>query len=362
MEQARDMLRSWEAGEPQVLDLWRTMNQWVYDGLQQSYDRTGCRFDLVQKESDTYLQGREITQNGLKRGIFTQKEDGSVWADLTPFGLDEKVLQRSDGTTVYVTQDLGTAVERFEKYDLDKAIYVVASEQNYHFQVLFKLLELLGYPFATKCHHLSYGMVNLPEGKMKTREGTVIDADDLLDEMRALAKEVMQTSSQEFSADELDDIAEQIGQGAVKYFLLRVNPKKDILFDPRESLAFEGATGAYLQYTHARICSMERKGEQLRTAPPDPSLLGNPEEREVAKHLSRFAATVIEAAEESNPAQLTAYLWQLAKSFNTFYYKHPVLQAGSADLSTARLALASAVRLTLANGLKLLGIDAPQKM
>jgi arginyl-tRNA synthetase len=362
MEDAHALLRRWEAGDPDVLALWQQMRGWALAGFSETYRRTGCEFDLIQKESETYLLGRRIAEAGVERGIFQRREDGSVWADLRPYGLDEKTLLRNDGTSVYVTQDLGTAVERFEKHRLDRAIYVVGSEQNHHFQVLFKLLELLGYPFASRCEHLSYGMVMLPEGKMKSREGTVVDADELLDKMRNLALEVMAGSSQQFEGEELAQIAEMVGQGAIKYHLLKVNPRKDILFDPRESLSFEGATGAYLQYTHARICSMGRKAADLSRNAFDPMQLGNPEEREVAKLLSRFASTLVDAAEEANPAQLTAYLWRLAKSFNAFYYKHPVLNAGSEPLSVARMALADAVRLTLANGLSILGVGAPEKM
>jgi arginyl-tRNA synthetase len=362
MEEAREMLRRWEAGDPEVRALWQQLNDWALEGIWQTYERTGCRFDLIQRESETYLLGQKIAREGLARGVFQQKEDGSVWADLRAYGLDEKVVLRADGTSVYVTQDLGTAVERFEKYHLDRAYYVVASEQNYHFRVLFKMLELLGYPFADRCVHLSYGMVYLPEGKMKSREGTVVDADELFDGMAAMAREVMASSSQSFSAEELDRIAEVVGQGAVKYYILKVNPKKDIHFNPEESLSFEGATGAYLQYTHARICSMERKGAERSFPEPQPELLGNPEERAVAVQLARFPSVVAEAAETTNPAHLASYLWQLARSYNSFYYKHPVLAGDPPALAAARLQLSTAVRITLRNGLALLGIEAPEKM
>ncbi|MBN2056083.1 arginine--tRNA ligase [bacterium] len=362
LDAAQDMLRRWENGDEDVRRLWRTMNGWAMDGMRETYERMGCTFDLVQHESDTYLLGRDIVHEGLARGVFHRKDDGSVWVDLTAAGLDEKVLLRSDGTSVYVTQDLGTAVERFRAYRLDRAIYVVASEQNYHFQVLFSIFALLGYSWSDACHHFNYGMVYLPEGKMKSREGKVVDADDLLDQMKAMARTIMAESGFNFGDHEWDPIAEMVAQGAIKYFMLRVSPKKDIHFDPRESLSFEGATGAYLQYTHARICSIFRKAARNEPLEFDPRRLGEPQETTVVRLLWRYPDTVRRSAEGLNPTRLAYYLWELAKAFNQFYTQHKVLGIEDDSLTTARLALCHSVRVALRNGLSLMGIDAPEKM
>lgn len=362
LDRAQELLRQWEAGEQEVLTLWRTMRDWVLEGMRETYTRMGCQFELEQFESSTYLLGRNLVQEGLSRGLFYQKPDGSVWVDLTSQGLDEKLLLRRDGTSVYVTQDLGTAIERFTQHKLARAIYVVASEQLYHFQVLFAILKLLGYPWANDCHHFSYGMVYLPEGKMKSREGTVVDADDLLDSMKAMARQVMADSGFSFEAQEWDSISEMIAQGAIKYYILKVNPKKDIHFDPKESLAFEGATGAYLQYTHARIASVFRKALRQTIPEVQPELLSRPEEIALARLIWQYPDIIIKSAEAMNPTKLAQYLLTLAKAFNQFYAQLPIINADSVGLQDSRLALCFAVKTTIANGLQLLGIDSPDKM
>ena len=362
MEQAREMLRKWEAGDEETVQLWKKLNSWVYEGFWQTYNRMGCKFDVLQYESETYLLGKNLVQEGLKKGVFYRKEDGSVWANLKDIGLDEKVILRSDGTTVYITQDLGTAVDRFNKYHFEKLIYVVASEQNYHFQVLFELLRRLGFKWADKCFHLSYGMVYLPEGKMKSREGKVVDADDLMDEMKNLAKNMMRKSQIQYTEEELDRISEIIGQGAIKYFILKVNPKKDIYFNPEESLSFEGNTGAYIQYAHARICSILRKAGDLIKVKPDYSLLGQTQEVELAKKLLFFSEILKESTYNYNPSILANYLYQLARQFNLFYRENPVIKAEPKQLASARLKLCQAVQTVLKSGLNILTIEAPEKM
>ena len=367
MDEARALLRLWEEEDPAIRKLWRKMNGWVYDGFQKTYHRLGSEFELEQFESDTYKLGRKIVNTGLEKGAFYKKDDGSIWIDLTDIGLDQKIVIRSDGTSIYVTQDLGVAVERFERLQLSKVIYIVGSEQIYHFKVLFEILKRLGFSWSDQCRHLSYGMVYLPEGKMKSREGKVVDADNLMDQMKQMALDVMAASA--VSVDECDreETAEAVGVGAIKYFILKVNAAKDIHFDPRASLSFDGATGAYIQYTFARIKSINRKiksGSRDLTNFDDMdfSLLDKPEELELVRILSRYPGIVKSAAEELNPSRLAVYEWNLAKAFNGFYHKHRILDSGSVALTQVRLALANATAVALQSGLRLMGIKALQKM
>lgn len=362
MDEARKMLRDWEKGDPDVMELWSRMNEWVLDGFNQTYDRLGSVFQLVQHESKTYLLGKDIVREGLDRGIFFRKEDGSVWVDFTGQGLDEKAILRSDGTSLYITQDLGVAVERFKTLDIDRAVYVVGSEQIYHFNVLFAIFRRLGYPWAERCDHLSYGMVYLPEGKMKSREGNVVDADDLIDHMRSLSLAVMEESHMQIEPACRQEIAEAIGLGAIKYYILRFNPQKDIHFDPQKSLSFEGATGAYIQYCHARIRSVLRKADLMADPDWSPADLKEPEERDTARLLLELPGAIKQSARDLNPSRLANHLWELAKEFNVFYTNHRILDAGSECVVQARLALALAVANALKSGLAILGIQAVDAM
>ncbi|MBN1552787.1 arginine--tRNA ligase [bacterium] len=363
LEESRQLLREWEAGNTEVHQLWEQLNSWVYEGFNETYTRLGSLFDLVQYESETYKLGRKIVENGLSSNVFYKQDDGSIWVDLTDTGLDHKALLRADGTSLYVTQDLGVAVERFRKYHLDQVIYVVASEQNYHFNVLFELFRRLGYDWWNRCYHLNYGMVYLPEGKMKSREGKVVDADTLMDQMKLLALEVMEDSRIAVDYNDKDSIAEAIGTGAIKYYILKVNPSKDIHFDPKESLSFEGATGAYIQYTYARIQSVYRKShwsESLLNF--DASALSTLEELNLVRTLLRYPGVLKSAAEELNPAKVCMYLWELAKAFNGFYHKHRIIDAESDSLRKARLALAVATGYGIRSGLTVLGIKPLDRM
>ncbi len=362
MDEARSMLQAWEAGDRKVRDLWSLMNGWVYDGFRETYNRLGSGFDLVQYESETYKLGKDIVQEGLDKNVFTTREDGSVGVDLTDSGLDDKTLFRADGTSLYIIQDLGVAVERFRDHALDRVIYIVASEQNYHFQVLFEIFKRMGFDWAEDCHHLNYGMVYLPEGKMKSREGKVVDADDLMDEMKKLVLEIMESSHFNVAPANRDEIAEAIGVGAIKYYILKVGTQKDIHFDPQQSVSFEGATGAYLQYTHARIKSLILKSGTLGDSEAGLNSLGNPEELDVVRQLMRYPGVIAQAARDLNPSRIATYLWELAKSFNVFYTKCPVLKADVRELAGARIALSRAVGHTLNSGLGLLGIKAVNQM
>ena len=367
MRQAQEWLRRWEAKDPEIYSLWETMNGWVYEGFDVTYKALGVDFDKVYYESQTYLLGKSLVEEGLARGIFFRKEDGSVWIDLTADGLDQKLLLRGDGTSVYMTQDLGTAFRRFEENRLDEMIYVVGNEQNYHFQVLKLILKKLGYDeWSDHIYHLSYGMVELPEGKMKSREGTVVDADDLIADMVSTAREMSDELGKldGCTAQEADAIASMVGLGALKYFILKVDPKKTMLFDPRESIDFNGNTGPFIQYTHARIRSILRKAEEagidFRTQDEAAALL--PEEIELIKALTEYPATVQAAAANFAPSIVGAYAYELAKSFNGYYHDHSILKEECTTTRDMRLRLAEQVARTIRLAMALLGIDVPERM
>ena len=364
---AQQMLRKWEAKDPHTIELWERMNGWVYDGFDKTYAALGVDFDKVYYESQTYLLGKHIVEEGLQKEVFYRREDGSVWVDLTPDGLDQKLLLRSDGTSVYMTQDLGTAYQRFTENNLDHLIYVVGNEQNYHFQVLKLILKKLGYDWADNIYHLSYGMVELPEGKMKSREGTVVDADDLIDNMVDTAREMSQELGKldECSAEQAETISKMVGLGALKYFILKVDPRKTMLFDPRESIDFNGNTGPFIQYTHARIRSILRKASEAGIdylAQTGAEVEFVQPEIELVKHLSDFPATVAAAGENYSPAHIAAYVYDLAKLYNAYYHDHQILREQCEDVKLMRLQLSCQVARVISTGMKLLGIDVPEKM
>ena len=366
MLQAQEMLRKWEARDPEVYSLWETMNGWVYEGFDVTYKALGVDFDKVYYESQTYLLGKSLVEEGLKKGVFYRRPDNSVWIDLTADGLDEKLLLRGDGTSVYMTQDLGTAFTRFKEERLDAMIYVVGNEQNYHFQVLKLILGKLGYPWADQITHLSYGMVELPEGKMKSREGTVVDADDLIGEMVSTAREMSQELGKldGLSEREISDICHMVGLGALKYFILKVDPRKTMLFDPRESIDFNGNTGPFIQYTHARIKSVLRKAAAQGIAPAgqiDGSLLV-PEEVALIGMLTDYPATVTAAADNFAPSIIANYAFELAKSYNSYYHDFPVIRESDPAKQALRLTLAATVARTLSASMRLLGIGVPERM
>lgn len=360
--EAKEMLRKWENGDEAIRNLWAKMNGWVYEGFEKTYDRLGVDFDHYQYESNTYLLGKDLIKSGLEKGIFYKKEDSSVWVDLTEEGLDEKILLRSDGTSVYITQDLGTAVERFEKFSLQKLIYVVGNEQDYHFKVLFLILKKLGYDWADSLEHLSYGMVDLPDGKMKSREGTVVDADELMEDMHQTAKTIAQELGKldDFSEEEKESLYETIGMGALKYYILKIDPKKRILFDPNESVDFNGNTGPFIQYTYARIQSLLRKQKPQSFELEEISL--NEKEIEIILHLHDLSETIHKSADESNPAHLANYLYDLVKLFNHYYQSTPILKIEDENLKNFRLTLSMWTSHVIFLTLKLLGINAPEKM
>ncbi len=367
MAEAREMLRSWENGDSGVRQLWQTMNSWVYDGFDETYRRMGVDFDKIYYESDTYLEGKDLVLNGLKDGKMYRKEDGSVWADLTAEGLDHKLLLRADGTSVYMTQDIGTAKLRYRDYPIDKMIYVVGNEQNYHFQVLSLLLDRLGFKWGKDLVHFSYGMVELPEGKMKSREGTVVDADDLMDSMVADASEASADRLAEMPADEAADTCRKIGLGALKYFLLKVDPRKNMLFNPKESIDFNGNTGPFLQYTYARIRSLLRKAgaEPLAEGAPAPGFSGvTPNEKEIAliQRVADMPSVVAEAGRTYSPALIANYCYDLAKLYNQFYHDCPILKEDNQSLRDTRLFLSAVVARTLRDSAALLGIEMPERM
>jgi arginyl-tRNA synthetase len=365
MAEAREMLRKWEAKDPEVRALWAKMNQWVYDGFDVTYKRMGVDFDKIYYESETYLEGKEKVMEGLEKGIMYRKEDGSVWADLTDAGLDNKLLLRSDGTSVYMTQDIGTAKLRFRDFPIDKMIYVVGNEQNYHFQVLSLLLDRLGFKWGKDLVHFSYGMVELPEGKMKSREGTVVDADDLMEEMVSNAAEVSASlgKTDGLTAEEVAEIAETVGMGALKYFLLKVDPRKNMMFNPAESIDFNGNTGPFIQYTYARIRSVLRKAAEQGFAISDYSTV-EPNEKEIAliQSLSDFPATVEEAGRTYSPALIANYTYELVKQYNQFYHDYSILKEENAAVRSLRLALCSSVARTVKMAMSLLGINVPERM
>ena len=365
MLQAQEMLRKWEAKDPEVYALWETMNGWVYEGFDVTYKAMGVDFDKVYYESQTYLLGKSLVEDGLKKGVFFRKEDNSVWIDLEADGLDQKLLLRGDGTSVYMTQDLGTALSRFEENSLDDMIYVVGNEQNYHFQVLKLVLKKLGYEWSDNIFHLSYGMVELPEGKMKSREGTVVDADDLIADMIGTAREMSDELGKldGCSEEEAAAICEMVGLGALKYFILKVDPKKTMLFDPRESIDFNGNTGPFIQYTHARIRSILRKAEE---AGIDASTYVNaellPEEVELVKALAEYPAVVRAAGEQFAPSVIAAYAYDLAKQFNGYYHDHSILKEENEAVRSLRLKLAAEVARVIRSAMSLLGINVPERM
>ena len=354
--EAQEMLRAWEAGDDETLALWKQMNSWAEKGIQQTYVRTGISFDKIYYESDTYLKGREEILAGLDRGIFYREEDGSVWVDLEPIGLDKKVLLRKDGTALYMTQDIGTAIYRHGDWAFNQLVYVVGSEQQYHFKVLFYVLRQLGYDWSKDLFHLSYGMVNLPEGKMKSREGTVVDGDDLINSLRDGALEEIQAKGREEEVGEPEAVAEKIALAALHYFLLQVSPTKDMIFNPKESLSFQGNTGPYLQYMGARISSILRKAESdpaLAAGTADPGLLVHEAEWELLKTLSEFPKQAERAAAHLDPSVLVSYLYDVSRCFSRFYHDCPILAAGTASLARSRLDLVRATRIVLKNAMEL---------
>ena len=366
IDKVHEMLVKWEEGDPEVRKLWEMMNGWVFDGFEQTYKSLGISFDKTYYEHDTYLLGKEIVQRGLQMGVFVKDPDGSVWCDLTADGLDRNLVLRSDGTSVYITQDMGTAERRFSEYSLDSHIYVVGDEQIYHFQVLKLILKKLGYEWADQIYHLSYGMVELPEGKMKSREGTVVDADDLIQKMYDEAKATSEESSKldSLSDEEKDKLYGIIGLGALKYFILKVDPRKKMLFNPKESIDFNGNTGPFIQYTHARICSILRKaaerGIELGGVPAEVEL--SPKEIRLVKILSAYPQKVQEAADSFSPAVLANFSYELAKEFNQYYHDTPILKEENREVLVMRLSLIDTLASVLRKAMAILGIELPDRM
>jgi len=361
------MLVKWEQGDKEVRDLWQTMNSWVYAGFDETYKALGVSFDKIYYESNTYLVGKKKVEEGLEKGLFYRKDDGSVWADLTADGLDQKLLIRSDGTSVYMTQDIGTAQMRFKDYPIDKMIYVVGNEQNYHFQVLSLLLDKLGFKWGKDLTHFSYGMVELPNGKMKSREGTVVDADDLIAVMISDAKQVSEEAGkfQDMSEEERNEIARKVGLGALKYFILKVDARKNMLFNPEESIDFNGNTGPFLQYTYARIRSIMRKAADQGINIPDtlPTTMPlNDKEVELIQKMKAYGDAVEQAGRDYSPSGIANYCYELTKEFNQFYHDYSILGADNEEEKTTRLVLAQNVAKIIRNGLCLLGIEVPERM
>ena len=365
IKEAHEMLVKWEQNDPEVRALWKKMNEWVYAGFDETYKALGVSFDKIYYESDTYLEGKEKVEEGLAKGLFYRREDGSVWADLTGEGLDEKLLLRSDGTSVYMTQDIGTAKLRFQDYPIDQMIYVVGNEQNYHFQVLSILLDKLGFKWGKDLVHFSYGMVELPNGKMKSREGTVVDADDL---MQLMVDDALKTSQElgkfnDMSDEERKEIARIVGMGALKYFILKVDARKNMLFNPEESIDFNGNTGPFIQYTYARIRSILRKAEaEGLKAKADVDAELNEKEVALIQKMSEYGAAVAQAGKDYSPSGIANYCYELTKAFNQFYHDYSILGAETAELKQMRLALAANVAKTIKNGMALLGIEVPERM
>jgi len=365
--EAQEMLRKWESGDPEIRQLWEVMNNWVYDGFNTTYERLGVSFDKIYYESDTYSVGRMSVLGGLDQGIFNQKEDNSVWADLSAEGLDEKVLLRSDGTSVYMTQDIGTAQLRQQDYDFNKMIYVVGNEQNHHFKVLSIILDKLGFSWAKDLYHLSYGMVELPEGKMKSREGIVVDADDLIDEMITTSREMADELGklEGLSEEEKENTYRIIGLGALKYFILKVDPIKNMTFNPKESIDFNGHTGPFIQYTHARICSVLRKVVETEidtSASFTSSLPINDKEKSIIKLLHEYSDVVAESAANYNPALIANFMYDLTKEFNQFYHDYPILKEEDAATRNFRIMLTDICGKVIKKGMDLLGIEVPERM
>ncbi len=362
--EAQEMLRKWEMGDPEVLRLWKLMNTWTLEGVAQTYENTGVSFDKYYYESDTYKLGKDKVLEGLERKIFQKAEDGSIYIDNSDIGLDKKILLRRDGTSIYITQDIGTAINRHEDWPFDSLIYVVASEQNYHFKVLFHVLDKLGYPWAKDLHHLSYGMVFLPEGKMKSREGTVVDADDLISSLTAMAKEQILEKGREDELKDVDDTAHKIALGALNYYILQFNPSKDFVFNPKESLSFNGNTGPYLQYMGARISSMLRKydADSYKDVAFEPALLALEDEREMLKMLASFPETVAKACSLYDPSVVCAFLYDISKKFSHWYHDNQILKASSPALVKARVSLCEMVLQVMKNAFDLVGIPFLEKM
>lgn len=365
-QEAQNMLVEWEKGNPEVHKLWQQMNDWAVSGVQKTYERTGVSFDKLYYESETYLKGKEEILDGLEKGLFYKEEDGSVWVDLEEIKLDKKVLLRKDGTALYMTQDIGTAIYRHGDWNFNKLIYVVGSEQIYHFKVLFYILKKLGYDWADQLYHLSYGMVNLPEGRMKSREGTVVDADDLIDNLRDGALEEICSKGREEIVGNAKEVAEKVALGALHYFLLQNNPVKDMIFNPKESLSFNGNTGPYLQYMGARICSILKKAQEAGVekdcSTEATSLLTTEAEWELIKLLGEFPNVIEKAAKNLDPSGLAIYLYDVSKSFSRFYHDCPIINSGNDKLSGARLALAESVKTVLQNGLNLILVPFLEQM
>ncbi|MDR0863498.1 MAG: arginine--tRNA ligase [Candidatus Symbiothrix sp.] len=366
MAEAREMLRKWEAGDFETVALWEKMNSWVYAGFDETYKALGVDFDKIYYESKTYLEGKEKVLEGLKKGVFYSKEDGSVWADLTADGLDEKLLLRSDGTSVYMTQDIGTAKLRFDDYPIDKMVYVVGNEQNYHFQVLSLLLDKLGFAFGKDLVHFSYGMVELPEGKMKSREGTVVDADDLIEEMIQTARDTSKELGKldGYTEEEANEVSRTVGLGALKYFILKVDPRKNMVFNPKESIDFNGNTGSFIQYTYARIQSVLRRKdatfyaqEQINVCVPI-----SEKEENLIQIIAEFPAIVQEAGDTFSPAVIANYIYDLVKEYNQFYHDYPILKEENEELRKFRLVLSQNIGRIIQTGFSLLGINVPERM
>lgn len=368
MKEAQQMLVKWEQGDKEVRSLWQQMNGWVYEGFDQTYTRLGISFDKIYYESQTYTLGKSLVEEGLKNGVFFRKEDGSVWIDLTSEGLDEKLLLRKDGTSVYMTQDLGTALLRHKDFSSQKLIYVVGNEQIYHFQVLKKVLEKLGFEWAKDIYHLSYGMVELPNGKMKSREGTVVDADDLMQDMFLQAKELSEQHSknQDTPKEDLEKLYNTLSLGALKYFILKVDPTKTILFNPKESIDFNGNTGPFIQYTYARICSIVNKAKEenidIDSTTIADNIAINDKEKEVIKNISSFANVIKEAGKNYSPSLIANFVYNLAKSFNTFYQDCSILKEEDKQIKQMRVCLAYFTSVVIKTSMNLLGIDVPEKM
>jgi arginyl-tRNA synthetase len=364
--EAQNMLQKWEAGNPETVALWNMMNAWVYEGFAETYKNLGVDFDQLYYESQTYLLGKEFVAEGLKKGVFVKKDDGSVWCDLTEDGLDEKIVLRSDGTAVYMTQDIGTAIQRVKDYpDVGGMVYTVGNEQDYHFKVLFLIIKKLGFEWAKDLYHLSYGMVDLPSGKMKSREGTVVDADDLLEDMTKTAQEISEELGklEDYSDQEKEELYKTIGLGALKYYILKVDPRKRILFDPKESIDFQGNTGPFIQYTYARIQSILRKANvdfNVTSSAVEMSL--HDKEKELLKQIQLFPEVIQNAAESHSPALVANYTYDLVKEFNSFYQNVSILGADTETEKIFRVQLSNTVAIVIKNAFSLLGIQVPERM
>ncbi|HCQ14611.1 MAG TPA: arginine--tRNA ligase, partial [Cryomorphaceae bacterium] len=366
MGEARQMLQKWEQNDPETIALWEKMNGWVYDGFEKTYERLGVDFDKYYYESQTYILGKQVVEEGLQKGVFFKKEDGSVWVDLSDEGLDQKLLLRSDGTSVYMTQDIGTAIQRFEDFkdeNLNGMIYTVGNEQDYHFKVLFLILKKLGHEWADNLHHLSYGMVDLPSGKMKSREGTVVDADDLITQMEttagAISEELGKTEG--MTEEQKQELYHMVGMGALKYFILKVDPKKRMLFNPEESVDFQGNTGPFIQYTHARIKSLLRKGAEMNPREGEYRDIAE-SERNIVKYLVLYPQMVQQAATEQSPSVIANYVYDLVKFYNAFYQQQPILTDENETAIAFRLKLSECTARVVKSGMKLLGIEVPERM